>query len=410
LTNYIISTGKFPENHRDFGTASSIVVKLNTVFAEFAEMNQNNNKLHRVLSKVYRIFVELMWFQCQLNGVTPTYSKTKQDIIQLSDKMISGLGKDEIQAKFNYRCAQEAAKHLNPPTQEIIQKYMGDLFALAGAIADNSIPAFISAFFQLAQDIDQDWARDWYKDVHCMNWMIIPLKTIPSLEIDIISTIDGFKWGNKELRTKDRQYTICLAIISTKFIQHPNADQALKHKSHELLNTLLRLKEKGLKSKMLTSIAQQTNHTPNIIITIAESQDKFFKTRRFAEQCLAKIYNNPNYSPEHNEQIGLIKPQNNPPLKKTIKDKKSTLKKEKEEIKSEKDKIILKLKIEEEKLNVRGGESIDTEETMKLKAEFGTKSAKEQQIKDMYQQLRLLEEWIPDIDTEETQYLQEILR
>jgi len=405
LTNTIITTGILPAGIQDFGTLTTVVVNLNKVFTAVAEHHQSNNKLHRVLSKVYRIFVELMWFQCQINDNSPILPDTKQEITVLLQKMADGLGKNEIQAKFNYRCALEAAKHLNPPSQVFIQKYTGDIFAIAGAIAEKSVSNFAKAFLQLAIDIDQDWVRDWYKDVHCINWIIVPLKTIPSVELDIITSIEGFNLERHKLRTKDSQYTIGLAIISKKFIQHPKADPDLKKKSLELLAILFRLKEKGLKTKVLASIHQK-NYTPELISTIAESQDKFFKTRRFTEQCFNKILDNP-LCAEQREQIDLIK--KNPPLKETIKADKTSLKTRKAEIKNQKNHITLQISKEKEKNKVRGGEMIDPIETIKqLNEQFDTKTVQEQQIYDKYQQLSHLEKWIPNIDTEETQYLQEI--
>jgi len=407
LTQRIIDTGKFPKLIQESGTATSVVVALNSALKENSEIHQNNLLLHRVLSKVYRIFVELMWFQCQLNGDGLTSSDTKQDIFVLTHKMASILGKNEIQSKFNYLCAQEAAKHLTPPNEDIIRKYTGNLFALAESLSEQSIFSFATAFLKLAQDIDQDWARDWYKDVHFMNWIIIPLKTVPSLDIAFVETILAINLGIKDLRTKNRQYTICLAHILTKFLLHPRADQEVRKKSLEQLAILLNLKEKGLRTKVLNAIKQ--HYTPQLIISIAENQDQYLKTRRFARQCLEKISRNP-ICQEYFPQIGIIKQQSIKPLKEIIIAQKSIMKTKNKDIQNQKINTAEQISIEENKPITRGGKSIDTEETIKkLKEDFEKKSAKEKRIKGEYKQLGILQNWITDIDTEESQYLQEIL-
>lgn len=401
----------------EFDVVTPVVVTLSKILTDVSdnkikEMIQHEYRLHRYLSKSYRVFVELMWYQCKALGM-PTMEETREDITKSSSSARSFLGEKEIKSKFNYRCTKEAATLLKLPINVTIKKFAGHGSAIGAAIKDQSVVDFATAFMNFAEDVKKENAYSWYHETHYLHWTAISIKTKQELD-----KTKGFILNEDELQNKSGEYVLCLTTIFMDFIKDPKVEEAVKDVAFTNIGLFSQIEDKKIqdvyRSKMLVKFLE---NAPNKIARgiksgakkiIGHKVDSFAKVRKLAIGYLCKLSTSEKYASYSEKSLSLLDKLPERKYYEQVSDqaklKANELKSEKQ--KCEKDKMQVASafkKASEEGTRGSGDDSLD-----KIKNEFLLLKEKDEQLKTEIEQYESFQALLEEINREEKEYLREL--
>lgn len=252
-----------PEKKITIGIVSPVVITLNEIAWNLI---QHNSPFHRTLSKTYRLFMELTWFQCWKNGQRNTFSETKDKIIKCIEQVLSTLPKQFIDVRFEYDCAYAAAKCLDVPEQMFeLRKTAPLVVALftagtTGAVSANIVVKCFDSMKYLVTNLSQEKPDMWFLDVHYLRWL-------STIVFENERFFPFYKEIEKFIAKKNPHQNLCLATIFLDLMKSKDTKDGVKKLAvEELINLLGTEDQKGIvhyalgtwtNSEFLQSIAKQ---------------------------------------------------------------------------------------------------------------------------------------------------------
>ncbi|WP_075883638.1 hypothetical protein [Candidatus Protochlamydia sp. W-9] len=349
---------------------SPVICRLNEIVS--LEDTQHLASFHRSLSKVYRLFIEITWYQCLCQGSLPTLNKTRDSIITNSRSIQSILPKKEIGARFEYRCAEQAAKCLT--VAKSIGKKFPDLVLNIGESAEKaSFFGIIKGFQGLIKDARNDWVHEWYLYIHELRWLSTNIKTQEDFKNIIEVRLKNF-------HEQGKKYTVCLATIFVDLIKNkdPKVSDHVRMSAAEGLADLFGLK-----------------------VSIFENKKRYRKTRSLIMQSLEELAKDSTYEKYIRKILPtLIKAADTSKHKMEKQKIRETVGKIQDRIKSvqdiiEEDEAV----IEANKENQRNGEDIQ-----KLNDKFEKDKEEKQTLENHLEKMNLAEKALEDLHQEEEEY------
>ncbi|WP_213106659.1 hypothetical protein [Candidatus Protochlamydia amoebophila] len=257
---------------------SPVVCRLNEIVS--LEDTQHLASFHRSLSKVYRLFIEITWYQCLRQGSLPTWNKTRDSIITNSRSIHSILPEKEIGARFEYRCAEQAAKCLTV-VKSIWKKYPNHILNIGESAEGSSFFGVIKGFQELNKDVKKDWLQAWYPYIHELRWLSTNIKTQKDFK-NIIET------RLKDFQDKGKKYTVCLALTFVDLIKNPGVTENVRKLASEQLAKLFLLRDQD---RLSTLTERALGKFPNVKLLqkTVKNEDRYWKTRSLIMQSLEKL-------------------------------------------------------------------------------------------------------------------------
>ncbi|CAF22780.1 hypothetical protein [Candidatus Protochlamydia amoebophila] len=257
---------------------SPVVCTLNDIVS--LGSTQHLVSFHQSLSKTYRIFIELTWYRCWCQGSLPTLNETRDTIMENSKRILSVLPKKEIGARFEYRCAEQAAKCL-VPVKSIWKKFCNHLLNIGESAEGVSFFGVIKGFQELNKDVKKDWLQAWYPYIHELRWLSANIKTQEDFE-NIIET------KLEEFQEKGKKYTVCLALIFVDLIKNPEVTENVRKLAAKGLADLFLLKDQDRLST-LTEFALEKFPQVKLFQKTVKNEDRYWKTRSLIMQSLEEL-------------------------------------------------------------------------------------------------------------------------
>jgi hypothetical protein len=252
-----------------------------------SEQIQHMDPLHQALSKAYRIFVELAWYQCWKQNDRPVSQKTIDAIVHNSNQMLRMLkDRREYRSCFEYSCASQAARLFNP-SEPIWAKYVELGLSVGEAAELQSISGTIKALIKLFQAVENDWRKAWYPDVLELRMIATTIRTNEAFEKDISPCIARFERAG-------RKRTQCLATVCVELIKNEAVDEDLRSNAAKRLSHLVTLVDG---TKRATFFAALSDQAPNFktLRGIAKGMDKYRTTRCMVMQYLEELLKEDKY-------------------------------------------------------------------------------------------------------------------
>lgn len=242
-------------------------------------------ELQRSFSKIFRVVVELSWYQSWRLGIDNKHEKIlvdsafKKDLVDISStiKKILRARRNVTGARFEFRCAKEAAKRLEPST-ELWKKYTLHVINLSAAGADRSAGAIWAALKPLIEDISQDCPLGWYlwyQKVHILRWESTLVRTLKDFEEKIVPKIAA-------CREEGGNFSLCLAIVFIELIRRPNVDLEVKRRAFKELIELTHWERRE-------NLKEYIKHPSEITHKLMRKADRFWETREVALRFLSKL-------------------------------------------------------------------------------------------------------------------------
>ncbi|WP_148300672.1 hypothetical protein, partial [Candidatus Protochlamydia sp. R18] len=275
---------------------SPVVITLSENFSSTLTLTQHVFTLHRHLSKAYRIFIELTWHQCSRHGV-PTMNETRDDIIENSKGILRILPKEEVGARFEYRCAKQAAKCLTP-VESIWKKLFEHSLSIGEAAQGISPFGIIKNGIELSKDVRKEWPAEWYFYIHDLRWLSANIRTEGDFKNIIEKKIEN-------LQGKGKQYTICLALIFVDLIKNSEVTNKVRELASKGLADLFVLRDRDRVSK-LTKFALKKYPNFEFLQNIVKKADRYWETRSLIMQSLEELAKNADYEEYSNEIVGSL--------------------------------------------------------------------------------------------------------
>lgn len=252
------------------------------------ELNDIDLVLFRDLTRAYRLFIELTWYQCwreerQEQDRWPISDEVLRKILSHAEfycKMLENKAIENkvIDVRFEWKCIEQAAHCLpsvkNPPAEfkEIMQK---ELTFPPQNFHFPKVVCHCKTLKRIVNSSNQKIA-DWYPDVQKLHWYSICIRNQGGFQANIEPEI-------KECRCKGGAYGVCLAISLMRMIDASD-DEALRKRAFSKLKELARWNQGTFKS-------------------LLRRKDPFKNVRILAVQYLWEIYANQNkaYGSLHEE-------------------------------------------------------------------------------------------------------------
>jgi hypothetical protein len=262
---------------------SSVVFELNEVIP--LGSIQHQVPLHQTFSKVYRVFIELTWYQCWRQRQQPVYSDYRDKIIANSNLVMTVLPEDQIGVRFEYSCAEQAAKCLTP-SEKIWKKYLDHLLNLGEAAEGGSTFGIVKAFKALDTEAGKDWIQKWYLDIHPLRWISTRIRNMQDFNAMIVPELQKFK-------DKGGNYTLCLATIFMDLIKNPTVEDQVKIRAAMGFVDIFLLEDQDWISQILNGMLKKIPLNP--IQKAAKREDRYLLTRTLILQSIEELVKEGNY-------------------------------------------------------------------------------------------------------------------
>lgn len=260
------------------------------------ETLQNQTDLHRALSKTYRVFVELTWYQAWHKGEEttdiPIFPATKDKAIKCSVDMIEILAKrhNAPEVEFEYRMAQEAAKLLMP-SESIWAKFLESATKTVSGIATLNFEEVWEGLKSIKSEVDKEGVEEWYFDTFFMRWAFVNVHKPKDLKLPMIHAI--LKNSVKKCMEEGREYAQGFLMCLMDILEDPDADPQLKEIAivgNADLPGIISLFEKDDASAIVTFCNKIG------MDLFAQKFDRFQDARFLAQSFLKKIATDPKFS------------------------------------------------------------------------------------------------------------------
>ncbi len=191
-------------------------------------------ELQRTLSKIFRVFIEISWYQSWRIGINNKEEKVRvadsfRDELINTAKLIKTIlqnRNDVTGARFELRCARQAAKRLEPST-DLWKQYTLHVVKLAAAGGDRNMTAIWDALKPLLQDLERDipygW-HIWYQQAHIMRWEATRVQSVEDFQEKVANHIPRCKNQGDNL-------SLCLSIVLTELIKKPHLNTEVKRRA-----------------------------------------------------------------------------------------------------------------------------------------------------------------------------------
>ncbi len=264
------------------------------------EIVQQTEALHKSLSKVYRIFIELTCFQYYSRRKSLSIlKKTRNTMIENSTAMLSLLPENEIGARFEYRCAEQATKCLKV-VKSALKRYSDHVLNIGESAEGASFFGVLKGSKGFLKEAKKDWVYEWYPPVLELRWLSAGIKKQADFK-DIIEV------RLKNFQEKGKEYTICLATIFVDLIKNkdPEVSDHVRTLAANSLANLFILKDLDRVSK-ISGFALKQVPGNKFIQNKAKNEDRYWNTRFLIMQSLEKLAKDKDRT--HDKYIQIILP------------------------------------------------------------------------------------------------------
>lgn len=366
---------------------------------------QHQYVFHRALSKAYRVFAELTWYQCLHQKKLPVFTETRKALIDNSQKITETLPKEEIELLFEYRCARQAAKCLTP-SESIWKKYLDHALNLGEAGESQSIFGVLKTVKDIVTDVEKDWIEGWYADVHYLRWAATQIK----------SEEDFKKWVSPELqhfKGKGNNHTLCLSVICMGLIQDPKVEKGTKKLAGECLAKLCDLVDQDRTTRMLSKLEKGADKSKiaekildiNLMQKWIQKEDRYYLTRALIMQYVEKLMESKETQELTNAIIVAL---GNAQLTTTHQDEKATIAKKLKELATKKRDNDQFIKDTQDYLEPTRGEVIEESEAQKAKQEMEATKLENEEIDKTTQKITAFEKALDELNREEGKSLEKV--
>lgn len=243
--------------------------------------------LHRTLCKTYRLFIELTWYQCKSQGMK-TFGQNVQDILANSKRIYRASSDKEIRTKFEYRCAKEAAKCLDP-TYNTWEKYLDTGLDLGKAAEEGSSFGMFKVLKQAIKDV-KERGHLWYLEVHYLHWVSAWIKTEKNLQSMIDPNLE------ESFCKRGRERTTGLAIAYMSLFKNSSVEDAVRLHAYRGLIRIFTLRDpNGIVDNILDLFRSSKDKQ-------AQKLARFWEAHRLTGKYLTKISTHSKYQ-KHREQL-----------------------------------------------------------------------------------------------------------
>lgn len=265
---------------------------------------QGHAPLQRTLSKAYTIFIELRWYiPWKQHKDRPVRTDLRKKYIETARTLDEILRKrdDSIEARFEYRCAKQGAKRLEPDAA-LWKDYLLDVADVLVTVPDvksGSISAAWAALKKLAYDLRTNHKASWYHFAYVLRWDSIKVATVQEFQDKIGDKIDLCHRKGKNLSN-----TLAFALM--RIIKNSECSDVRDAAFHG------RGSSPGLKHLIKwfgwDKEVRWFNRSIEEIRAKLGKSDRFSETRQMASRFLMKIMtsNKANYSPYRTETKGCL--------------------------------------------------------------------------------------------------------
>ncbi|WP_213105331.1 hypothetical protein [Candidatus Protochlamydia amoebophila] len=370
-----------------------VVCVLNDILS--LEIVQHTEALHKSLSKVYRIFIEITSFQYYHQGTLKISNKTRDAMIGNSTAMLSLLPENEIGVRFEYRCAEQATKCLKV-VKSALKRYSGHLLDIGESTEGTSFFGILKGSKGFLKEAKKDWVHEWYPPVLELRWISAGIKKQADFK-DIIEV------RLKNFQEKGKEYTICLATIFVDLIKNkdPEVSNNVRMLAANNLANLFLCKDEDRVSKTVNTVLKILPDT-KVVQNVVKNEDRYWNTRILIMQSLLKLVKDRTLS----EYIQIILPSldevqmatNHKLEKRKIQKILMQLENRIEEYQEiiEEDKAILEANKEEQR---------DEEDIQELEAKLKNDEKEKQETEIYLDKINLAEKALDELHKEEADYL-----
>ncbi|MCB1068180.1 MAG: hypothetical protein KDK56_08345 [Simkania sp.] len=246
--------------------------------------------LMHTLSKVYRVFIELRWYQpWRAHENMPVLSDLKEDFIATTAKLqevMQARGHTGIGTLFELRCAKRAAMRL-APSDSTWKKYVDHIASVTTAAVDCSFYDIWQALKAFAEDLKKDCPKKWstwYQTAHTMRWDRLSIQTKQDFDEKIAPKVaETFEEGGN--------HALCLAKVSMELFRHTQ-DEEVRGAVFQILTELFQ-KEK------IPGVRELKHHPKELLRKIVRKPDRFGETRTLCMGYLSTISKNKKHKSEY---------------------------------------------------------------------------------------------------------------
>lgn len=189
---------------------SPVVITLSTVLS--LDTIQHQYRLCHHLSKTYRIFMELSWYQCWRQQEIETYNSTRDALINTAEKVATILPPDQIATKFELRCAEQGARCLFP-AESVWKTILGSLASAAEAVVGVNAPSFFSAIKEIFIQCAGRLVDSWYLQIYPWRWQSELITTVQEFESLITPAVI------QKCLDEGHKHAVCLTMLFMNIIK-----------------------------------------------------------------------------------------------------------------------------------------------------------------------------------------------
>ncbi|WP_226988468.1 hypothetical protein [Candidatus Protochlamydia sp. R18] len=321
--------------------------------------------------------------------------KTRNAMIENSTAILSLLPENEIGARFEYRCAEQAAKCLKV-VKSALKRYSGHLLDIGESAEGTSFFGVLKGSKGFLKEAKKDWVYEWYPPVLELRWLSAGIKKQRDFK-DIIEV------RLKNFQEKGKEYTICLATIFLDLIKNKDSEVSdnVRMLATKALANLLRCKDEDRVSKTVNTVLKILPDT-KVVQNVVKNEDRYWNTRVLIMQSLLKLVKDRT----HSEYIQVILP--------SLDDVQmaSNHKLEKRKIQEVLMKLVNRIKeyqeiIEEDNaiLEANKEEQRDEEDIQELEAKLKNDEKEKQETEIYFDKINLAEKALEELHKEEADYV-----
>ncbi|MBS0648005.1 MAG: hypothetical protein JSS10_02130 [Verrucomicrobia bacterium] len=193
------------------------------------------HSLKKELSKTTLIFLEFVVFQSGLEEQS-FYTETVDEMKKRLNTVLSTLPENEVETRFNVRCAQAAVQKLDKGigkwkevakdnSKAVIGGVIKTLLC-AGAPSPEMATALVGPLINLSVAIYENLEEPWYKDVWGLRWHCGGNRMITQAHLEATKPLME-KFGDT-LAGSDYYLSFCISQIFIQIFKNPSAEEPLR--------------------------------------------------------------------------------------------------------------------------------------------------------------------------------------
>ncbi|CAM0117458.1 hypothetical protein RSOCI_03815 [Rhabdochlamydiaceae symbiont of Dictyostelium giganteum] len=224
---------------------------------------QNYYGIHYALSKVYRIFLELIWYR-SFDTHNTLSIETKKNLLNHIGLILKEMPCSYSFIHFEYECAIQAIKTF-PVSKSPNLAHFQPPISLWERLTSTSFSDLTSSIKNMMEKREMNQVSEWSLEVHSLRWNATLIQSSNDFEQILLPELHYFQ-------SKGYQYTLGLAAIYIDLIQNQYTEDTVKIAAAKGLLELIQLTKSNVFD--LKNIKVQTK------------QDRYASTRLFIKEYI----------------------------------------------------------------------------------------------------------------------------